>query len=168
MPIRALLFDVYGTLLDVHGLTGALERVAPGRGAALSALWRQKQIDYTRLRTISGRYAPLDEVTADGFDAAAETLEISLSPAKRDELLAAYRTLPPHPDAASALATLRGFRLGVLSNGTGPTVLLRADMDGLPVLEQTGLPYASTVHALDASGADVPVMHAYARSLPTL
>jgi 2-haloacid dehalogenase len=45
MPIRAVLFDVYGTLLDVHGLTPALEAAAPSRGAALSALWRQKQID---------------------------------------------------------------------------------------------------------------------------
>ena len=131
MPIRALLFDVYGTLLDVHGLTDALERIAPGRGAGLSALWRQKQIDYTRLRTMSGRYAPFDEVTADGLDAAAETLEISLSPAQRDELLAAYRTLPPHPDAASALATLRGFRLGVLSNGTPAMLAAALDAAGL-------------------------------------
>jgi len=50
--------------------------------------------------------------------------------------------------------------VGVLSHGTGPTVLLRADMDGLPVLEQTGLPYASTARATDSTGADVPVMHA--------
>jgi hippurate hydrolase len=48
----------------------------------------------------------------------------------------------------------------VLANGDGPTVLLRADMDGLPVLEQTGLPYASTEQAHDSRGAEVPVMHA--------
>ena len=50
--------------------------------------------------------------------------------------------------------------VGVLRNGKGPTVLLRADMDALPVLEKTGLPYASTATAKDASGATVPVMHA--------
>ena len=50
--------------------------------------------------------------------------------------------------------------VGVLENGDGPTVLLRADMDGLPVLEATGLPYASTARGSDHEGHDVPVMHA--------
>src|SRR4051794_8901199 len=50
--------------------------------------------------------------------------------------------------------------VGVLRNGDGATVLLRADMDALPVREATGLPYASTAVATDADGADVPVMHA--------
>ena len=50
--------------------------------------------------------------------------------------------------------------VGVLENGPGPVVYLRADMDGLPVREETGLPYASTVIAADAAGNDVPVMHA--------
>ncbi|MFJ3957223.1 amidohydrolase [Arthrobacter sp. NPDC090010] len=50
--------------------------------------------------------------------------------------------------------------VGVLSNGEGPTVLLRADMDGLPVQEQTGLEYASTARGTDPDGKDVPVMHA--------
>ena len=50
--------------------------------------------------------------------------------------------------------------VGVLRNGAGPTVLLRADMDALPVLEQTGLAYASTARGTDPDGRDVPVMHA--------
>jgi amidohydrolase len=50
--------------------------------------------------------------------------------------------------------------VGLLRNGDGPVVLLRADMDALPVKEQTGLPYASTVTAKDAQGNEVPVMHA--------
>jgi amidohydrolase len=54
----------------------------------------------------------------------------------------------------------KGGVVGVLRNGDGPTVLLRADMDALPVREQTGLPYASTVTAKDAQGNEVPVMHA--------
>jgi len=54
----------------------------------------------------------------------------------------------------------KGGVVGVLRNGAGPTVLLRADMDALPVKEQTGLPYASTVKAKDAQGNEVSVMHA--------
>jgi amidohydrolase len=50
--------------------------------------------------------------------------------------------------------------VGVLRNGAGPTLLLRADMDALPVKEQTGLPYASTAMGKDSQGKDVPVMHA--------
>jgi hippurate hydrolase len=97
-----------------------------------------------------------------------------------DELAALYRDLHAHPELAFAEHRTAGIAadrlrdlgyqvttgvggtgvVGVLSNGAGPTVLLRADMDGLPVLEQTGLPYASTGHATDSGGTDVPVMHA--------
>jgi amidohydrolase len=91
-----------------------------------------------------------------------------------------YRHLHQHPElsheehntAAEVAKRLGGFGyqvhdgvggtgvVGVLHNGAGPTVLLRADMDALPIKEQTGLPYASTVTARDAEGVEVPVMHA--------
>jgi amidohydrolase len=97
-----------------------------------------------------------------------------------DDLAALYRDLHAHPELAFAehrTASIAAERLhglgyqvtaavggtgvvGVLENGDGPTVLLRADMDALPVLEQTGLPYASTRHVRDAAGNDVPLMHA--------
>ncbi|MGQ9407106.1 amidohydrolase [Mycolicibacterium gilvum] len=89
-----------------------------------------------------------------------------------------YRDLHRHPElshqehrtAAKVAETLAGYRvhsgiggtgvIGILDNGPGPTVLLRADMDALPVLEDTGLPYASSTRATDATGHEVPVMHA--------
>ena len=145
MAIRAILFDVYGTLLDVHGLTDALEALAPGQGATLSALWRQKQIDYTRIRTLSDRYAPFDQLTADGLDFAAEKLGVHLTAPQRAELLSAYETLPAHPDAVSTLKALsqRGLTLGVLSNGT-PSMLAAA-------LEAAGLAtYLPVVLSVDA------------------
>jgi amidohydrolase len=91
-----------------------------------------------------------------------------------------YRHLHQHPElsheehdtAAEVAKRLAGFGyqvheglggtgvVGVLHNGDGPTVLLRADMDALPVKEQTGLPYASAVTAHDLEGNEVPVMHA--------
>ena len=53
--------------------------------------------------------------------------------------------------------------VGLLRNGHGPLVLLRADMDGLPVEEKTGLPYASVARAITGSGLDIPVMHVWTR-----
>src|SRR5262249_39491985 len=50
--------------------------------------------------------------------------------------------------------------IGVMKNGSGPTVLVRTDLDALPVHEETGLPYASTVTTKNEEGKDVPVMHA--------
>ena len=96
------------------------------------------------------------------------------------ELAEVYRDLHAHPELAFAehrtaeiiAARLRdlGYQtttgvgrtgvVGVLANGAGPTVLLRADMDALPVLERTGLDYASTDRGKSADGTDVPVMHA--------
>ncbi|WP_055588087.1 amidohydrolase [Peterkaempfera griseoplana] len=98
----------------------------------------------------------------------------------RSELEEVYKDLHSHPDlghqehrtATRVAERLRncGYQVhegiggtgvvGVLANGAGPTVLLRADMDALPVLEETGLPYASTAEATDASGRRVPVAHA--------
>jgi hippurate hydrolase len=97
--------------------------------------------------------------------------------AEQEEL---YRSLHRHPElphqehrTAAAVADVlerTGFQVhrgvggtgvvGVLANGAGPTVLLRADMDALPVRERTGLPYASTATGTDSTGAEVPVMHA--------
>jgi hippurate hydrolase len=98
----------------------------------------------------------------------------------RPDLATLYRDLHAHPELSfaeqrtSAVVARRLAALGadvtsgvggtgvvgVLRNGSGPTVLLRADMDALPVLEQTGLPYASTARGVDRDGDDVPVMHA--------
>ena len=55
--------------------------------------------------------------------------------------------------------------VGVLKNGPGPTVLVRTDLDGLPVLEETGLPYASKARTKDDKGNDVPAMHACAHDI---
>lgn len=118
MSIKAVLFDVYGTLLDVHGLTPLLDRLAPGRGESLSALWRQRQIDYTRLRTLIDKYDPFDRVTADGLDFACAKLGVELAPHAREELLQAYETLPLHADVLDTLPALSGRQLGILSNGT--------------------------------------------------
>ena len=62
--ISALVFDAYGTLFDVHSVTRLAECLFPGKGAALSAAWRTKQLEYTWLRTLMGRYEDFSRVTA--------------------------------------------------------------------------------------------------------
>ncbi|PRH87046.1 haloacid dehalogenase type II [Labrys okinawensis] len=136
IPLSAILFDAYGTLLDLGFITERAEQAFPGHGAQLSALWRDKQLNYTWLRTIAGHYADFATVTADALDYSIERLALTASPQSRDELLAAYWSLPSFPEAAAALTHLRhkGLRLGVLSNGT-PAMLeaaLRSSgLDGL-------------------------------------
>lgn len=131
--MRAILFDVYGTLLDVHGVAAAADAMFPGKGAALSVLWRTKQIDYTRLRTLSGRHADFERVTADALEYTFEAMGLAATQAQRSALLAVYERLPAFPDAAPALDALHasGLRLGVLSNGTARMLEVALGAPGL-------------------------------------
>ncbi|WP_448952422.1 haloacid dehalogenase type II [Labrys neptuniae] len=120
VPYPAILFDAYGTLLDLGFLTQRAEQLYPGHGSPLAALWRDKQLTYTWLRTIGGHYADFAAVTADALDYAIERLGLVSTKQVRDELLAAYWSLPGFAEARAILMRLRhsGVRLGILSNGT--------------------------------------------------
>lgn len=114
----AVVFDAYGTLLDVHSAVARhAARLGPA-AAALSALWRQKQLEYTWILSAVGDYEDFGVITdrALGFALAAGGIA---DPPLRAELLAAYRHLDPFPDAAPALAALRraGIGTAILSNG---------------------------------------------------
>jgi 2-haloacid dehalogenase len=116
--VRAFVFDAYGTLFDVAS-AAVRHREALGEShAALSRLWRQKQLEYTWLRTLMGRHADFQQITADALDYALEAL--SLPATLRDRLLEIYLELDAYPDAAAALRLLRGLglRTAILSNGT--------------------------------------------------
>ncbi|HRP76421.1 MAG TPA: haloacid dehalogenase type II [Rhodocyclaceae bacterium] len=118
--IRAVAFDAFGTLFDVYSVGALAEQLFPGKGEALSALWRLKQIEYTFLRTLSGRYKPFLEVTEDGLVFAAHKLGIDISAAQRRTMMNQYACLSPFPENLEALRTLRsiGVPMAVLSNGT--------------------------------------------------
>jgi 2-haloacid dehalogenase len=116
--IRALVFDAYGTLFDVHSVTRLADRLFPGRGTALSQAWRTKQLEYSWQRSLMGRYDDFNAVTADALDWAAESLGLAASQADRRALLLAYRELSPFPEVRSALEQLAAKRtLAILSNG---------------------------------------------------
>jgi 2-haloacid dehalogenase len=115
---QALVFDAYGTLFDVHSVTRLADSLFPGRGAALSQAWRTKQLEYTWLRSLMGRYDDFNAVTADALDWALESLGLAAGPKERSALMLAYRTLATFPEVRAALERLgTGRPLAILSNG---------------------------------------------------
>ena len=118
MPVRALVFDAYGTLFDVHSVMARCEAQFPGSGAALSQLWRQKQLEYTWLRSLMGRYETFEVITGQALHHACSALKLSLTAESERALVLEYRRLSTFPEAAAALAGLRDCRLAILSNGS--------------------------------------------------
>lgn len=125
--IKAVAFDAYGTLFDVYSIGALAEEIFPGRGEALAALWREKQIDYTRLRTLCGRYADFWAITGDALQFACETLGLSLGALQQDRLMQQYAKLVAFPENLAALQRMKrqGLPLAILSNGT-PAMLASA------------------------------------------
>ena len=116
---RAVLFDAYGTLFDVYSVGRLSEQLFPGSGERLSLLWRDKQIEYSRVRSMSGRYQPFWEVTRDALRFAALRLGLLLDDGREQRLMAQYRQLDPFPENREVLEQLsrQGVRTGILSNG---------------------------------------------------
>ncbi len=119
--IQACVFDAYGTLFDFASAAARCPEVPEDRRAALTALWRDKQLQYTWLRSLENRYADFWQVTADALDFALESLDLS-TPPLRHRLMELYLSLEPFPEVPDVLATLRdaGFRTAILSNGSPP------------------------------------------------
>lgn len=117
--VRVIVFDAYGTLLDIHSPATSLSSELGERAAAVSALWRAKQVEYTWLRSLMGDYAPFDQVTADALNYALAAHGLA-DGHLREKLLALYRTLKPYDDAAGALAALKqaSYPTAILSNGS--------------------------------------------------
>jgi len=125
LPIAAVCFDAYGTLLDVHS---ALARVMaerslplePAAAGAFSNLWRDKQLAYTWLRNGMRQHADFAVVTADALDHAMAAHGLDDEDGLRAALLDAYRTLEPYPEVPAVLQRLDalGVPTAVLSNGT--------------------------------------------------
>jgi len=119
-PLRAIVFDAYGTLFDVHSVIALCEQLWPGKGTALSQLWRSKQLEYTWQRSLMRRYEDFARVTEAALRYACTALGLQIDEERRGRLMDAYRTLATFPEVASALAELRAMklRLAILSNGS--------------------------------------------------
>jgi 2-haloacid dehalogenase len=138
-PVKAVLFDAYGTLFDVYSVGALAEQLFPGHGQALGAMWRDKQIEYTRLVTTSNdgaHYAPFWDLTRAGLRYTCKRLGLALSTIAEEQLMNQYRHLTAFPEGAAVLQDLkaRGIATGILSNGD-PAMLnsavQSAGLDGL-------------------------------------
>jgi 2-haloacid dehalogenase len=116
MQVRGLLFDAYGTLFDVHSVIEA-GRAVTSDPQALSDLWRAKQLEYTWLRTLMGRYEDFWAVTEAALVFACRRLGIEAKPAERARLMDAYLQLDAFPEVRAVFERLRGLKCAILSNG---------------------------------------------------
>ena len=117
--IRACVFDAYGTLFDFASAAARCADIPEERRAALTALWRDKQLQYTWLRSLQGRYVDFWQVTGEALDFAPESLNLA-TPGVSERLMELYLGLQPFPEVPSVLRVLReaGFRTAILSNGS--------------------------------------------------
>ncbi|SPE24095.1 (S)-2-haloacid dehalogenase 4A [Burkholderiales bacterium] len=124
--IRACVFDAYGTLFDVASATLRCSDVLGDKAASLARLWRDKQLQYTWLRTIQGRHADFWQVTGDALDFAMDEMQIS-GPGLRGRLMGLYRRLDAFPEVPDVLRELKqtGLAVAILSNGS-PSMLTEA------------------------------------------
>jgi 2-haloacid dehalogenase len=117
--VRACVFDAYGTLFDFASAARSCGDVLGESVGPVSAMWRDKQLQYTWLRAAQNRHADFWQVTADALDFTLETLGLD-RPGLRERLLSLYLALEPFAEVACVLAALRaaGLKMAILSNGT--------------------------------------------------
>ena len=118
VPTRALVFDAYGTLFDVHSISIACESLFPGKGTELSRLWRTKQLEYTWLRSLMGRYADFETITRNALGYGCDALGLELSQSNAISLMQSYRQLSAFSEVTNALASFNDRKLAILSNGS--------------------------------------------------
>src|SRR5262252_7998671 len=117
--VSACVFDAYGTLFDFASAARSCADVLGDAAPRVSALWRDKQLQYTWLRAVQGRHADFWEVTGDALDFTLETLGLA-QPALRERLMALYLALEAFPEVPDVLTRLKqaGLRTAILSNGS--------------------------------------------------
>ena len=128
MKIKAVVFDAYGTLFDVYSIQTLAEQFYPGQGTAISGLWRDKQIEYTRLITQSDPhqangskyYLPFWEITKLSLDYTLDRLQLDRKGGAARDLMRQYACLSPFPENLGVLENIKraGLTTAILSNGS--------------------------------------------------
>jgi 2-haloacid dehalogenase len=143
LHVKGIVFDMYGTLVDVGAVAEACKKVA-AEPVAFNTQWRAKQLEYTFLRTLMGKYRDFWKVTEEALEFAIQRFGLQVSPEQRKQVMEAWLQPTPYPEVEAALPRLKEkYLLAVLSNGT-PKMLQTG-------LERTGLrPHFRWVISVDA------------------
>ena len=118
MTIKAVVFDAYGTLYDIQSVAAVTEEEFPGYGDIITQIWRIKQLEYSWLRSLMRRYEDFSVVTKEALAYTIRVLGLKHGAAAFDRIMDKYLHLDLYPDALAALATLKGRKLAILSNGS--------------------------------------------------
>ena len=117
--LKALVYDAYGTLFDTSSVVERCEHHFPGKGSAVSDIWRTKQLEYTWLRSLMGRYENFWNLTESGLRFACKSVGLELTDDILRDLMENYLKLAPYPEVPDTLARLAGkIPQAVLSNGS--------------------------------------------------
>jgi 2-haloacid dehalogenase len=125
LPVT-LAFDVYGTLIDTHGVVVLLAKHLGDKAADFSRTWRDKQLEYSFRRGLMQNYANFARCTSEALDYTCACYRVTLSEPQKRELLNAYKVLPAFPDVVPGLERARqaGYRMFAFSNGSAEAVEL--------------------------------------------
>src|SRR5271170_1958945 len=136
MAIKALVFDAYGTLYDVHSVYAKTEELCPGKGDLITQIWRLKQLEYTWLQTSLQEYRDFAFLTHASLEFALRAVGIEPSESIVKALFDKYLDLDPYPEAKDALGKLKSlgnYKLAILSNGSTAMLSALAKNSGLDV-----------------------------------
>jgi 2-haloacid dehalogenase len=118
VTIKAVVFDAYGTLFDVQSVAAITEETFPGHGDMITQIWRIKQLEYSWLRSLMGRYEDFSAITRDALAYTLRCLALPRDDAAFARIMEKYLHLELYPDARAALDAMRDRKLAILSNGS--------------------------------------------------
>ena len=138
MTIKAVVFDAYGTLYDVQSVAEITDKAFPGYGEMITQIWRMKQLEYTWLRSLMGRYEDFSVITQQSLAYTLKLLGLKYSADVFDRIMDKYVRLDLYPDAKQALSEMQNRKLAILSNGSTDMLNALVHNTGMDkVLDQT-------------------------------
>ncbi|WP_420547103.1 haloacid dehalogenase type II [Curvivirga sp.] len=160
--IKACIFDAYGTLFNVHAAAAKCKDDLGDKADALSHIWRQKQLEYTWLRSLMRDYRDFWDITQDGLAYAMAAVNLD-SPELKKKLLSLYWELEAYPEVPEMLSALRDKKLKrvILSNGS-PKMLEAAAQSARIT------PLLNEIHSVDDIGVFKPDPRVYQMSVDHL